>query len=122
MKPGSVGPCTGTNTPSGCKNPDADTTAGTQLDGQAANTYDDELLDAHFTAGDGRVNENIALTTVHQIFHSEHDRLVADIKQRYAINFRGSVHDRSIAAQCERRIVIEAGRAIFNETGVRAAA
>src|SRR4029079_15250815 len=33
----------------------------------------------HFTAGDGRVNENIALTAVHQIFHSEHDRLVAYI-------------------------------------------
>ena len=25
-------------------------------------------------------NENIALTTIHQIFHSEHDRLVDDIK------------------------------------------
>ncbi|WP_082553359.1 peroxidase family protein [Phycicoccus sp. Root101] len=77
--PGSVGPCTAPNTPSGCKSPDPDTTAGTQLDGQAAGTYDDELLDSHFTAGDGRVNENIALTTVHQIFHSEHDRLIGDI-------------------------------------------
>src|SRR6185503_262357 len=28
----------------------------------------------------GRANENIALTTIHQIFHSEHDRLVDDIK------------------------------------------
>ena len=45
-----------------------------------AGTYDDEMLDAHFCAGDGRVNENIALTAVHQIFHSEHDRLVDDIK------------------------------------------
>ena len=79
--PGSVGPCTSTGpaSPSGCKDPDADTTAGTQLDGQAPNTYDDELLDSHFTAGDGRVNENIALSAVHQVFHSEHDRLVADI-------------------------------------------
>jgi Ca2+-binding RTX toxin-like protein len=42
--------------------------------------YDDELLDTHFAAGDGRANENIALTTIHQIFHSEHDRLVDDIK------------------------------------------
>src|SRR4029078_1169576 len=31
-------------------------------------------------AGDGRVNENIGLTTIHQIFHSEHDRLVDDIQ------------------------------------------
>jgi Ca2+-binding RTX toxin-like protein len=42
--------------------------------------YDDELLDTHFAAGDGRANENIALTTIHQVFHSEHDRLVEDIK------------------------------------------
>ncbi|MGR3591799.1 MAG: peroxidase family protein, partial [Limimaricola soesokkakensis] len=38
--------------------------------------YDNELLDAHFMAGDGRVNENIGLTAVHHIFHSEHNRLV----------------------------------------------
>ena len=43
-------------------------------------TYDDEMLDLHFVAGDGRVNENIGLTAVHQIFHSEHDRMVDDIK------------------------------------------
>ena len=28
-------------------------------------TYDDELLNAHYIAGDGRVNENIGLTAVH---------------------------------------------------------
>ena len=38
------------------------------------------MLDAHFIAGDGRVNENIGLTAIHQIFHSEHDRLVDDIE------------------------------------------
>jgi Ca2+-binding RTX toxin-like protein len=43
---------------------------------QDAGTYDDEMLDRHFIAGDGRVNENIGLTAVHQIFHSEHNRLV----------------------------------------------
>jgi len=42
--------------------------------------YDNELLDAHFVAGDGRVNENIGLTAIQQIFHSEHDRLLAQIK------------------------------------------
>ena len=45
-----------------------------------AGTYDDEMLDAHFIAGDGRVNENIALTAIHQVFHSEHNRLVGHIK------------------------------------------
>ena len=48
-------------------------------------TYDDELLDAHYIAGDGRVNENIGLTTVHSIFHSEHNRLVDQVKQTILI-------------------------------------
>ncbi|MGH8351602.1 MAG: peroxidase family protein, partial [Pseudomonas sp.] len=43
-------------------------------------TYDNELLDAHYIAGDGRVNENIGLTTVHHVFHSEHNRLVQQTK------------------------------------------
>ncbi len=42
--------------------------------------YDDELLNAHFMAGDGRVNENIGLTAVHAIFHAEHNRLVEHTK------------------------------------------
>ncbi len=43
-----------------------------------AGTYDNELLDEHFVAGDGRVNENIGLTAVHDIFHAEHNRLAGD--------------------------------------------
>src|SRR5215510_8305689 len=57
----------------GVLQPDADTDIGNaQLtDGQGNNlTYDDELLNAHYIAGDGRVNENIGLTSVHAIFHS----------------------------------------------------
>ena len=42
--------------------------------------YDDELLDRHFITGDGRGNENIGLTAVHHVFHSEHNRLVEHIK------------------------------------------
>ena len=45
-----------------------------------AATYDNELLDAHFIAGDGRGNENIGLTAVHHVFHAEHNRLVEHIK------------------------------------------
>src|SRR4051812_32019714 len=59
--------------------PDADNTPSADFAHQPAGTYDNELLDAHFSCGDGRCNENIALSTVHQIFHSEHDRLVDDI-------------------------------------------
>src|SRR3954462_7273547 len=43
--------------------------------------YDNELLDAHFVAGDGRANENIGLTAVHHVFHSEHNRLVEHTKE-----------------------------------------
>src|SRR5207248_4428 len=37
--------------------------------------YNGTVLDAHMVTGDGRGNENIALTMVHQIFHAEHNRL-----------------------------------------------
>ncbi len=44
------------------------------------NAYDNELLDRHFITGDGRGNENIGLTTVHTVFHAEHNRKVDEIK------------------------------------------
>jgi Ca2+-binding RTX toxin-like protein len=47
----------------------------------APGTYDGDVLDAHFITGDGRGNENIALTTVHNIFHAEHNRLRDHIDQ-----------------------------------------
>ncbi|MBQ0919969.1 hypothetical protein KBW71_16145 [Hydrogenophaga aromaticivorans] len=51
------------------------------VDDGDASTYDNELLDRHYITGDGRGNENIGLTTVHTVFHSEHNRLVEDYKQ-----------------------------------------
>lgn len=64
--------------------PDADSDIGNDVPFNpqtGANlAYDNELLDAHYIAGDGRVNENIGLTAVHAIFHSEHNRLVAQTK------------------------------------------
>ncbi|MBI2176005.1 hypothetical protein HYU40_01475 [Candidatus Woesearchaeota archaeon] len=44
-------------------------------------TYDNELLDVHYIAGDPRVNENIGLISVHHMFHSEHNRLAEYIKK-----------------------------------------
>jgi len=38
------------------------------------------LLNAHFISGDGRTNENIGLTAIHDVFHSEHNRVLADVK------------------------------------------
>ncbi|SDY68853.1 Animal haem peroxidase [Micromonospora pattaloongensis] len=61
--------------------PDADTAITPATGRQPAGTYDDEMLDAHFLAGDGRVNENIGLTAIHQVFHAEHNRLIGDITQ-----------------------------------------
>jgi Ca2+-binding RTX toxin-like protein len=58
--------------------PDGD--PGTTDDRQPG-TYDDEMLNAHFIAGDGRVNENIGLISVHHVFHSEHNRLSENIKE-----------------------------------------
>jgi hypothetical protein len=60
------------------RTPDADDAAG--QDDLDPTTYDDELLDAHYVAGDGRANENIGLTAVHHVFHAEHNRLVAHVK------------------------------------------
>ena len=57
---------------------DTDDVAGGPV---AAGFYDDELLDKHFITGDGRGNENIGLTSVHFIFHAEHNRLVEYLKE-----------------------------------------
>ncbi len=62
---------------------DDDDVPGTEIgiDGRGNKVaYDDELLDAHFVTGDGRGNENIGLTAVHHVFHSEHNRLVEHTK------------------------------------------
>lgn len=46
--------------------------------------YDPNELNKHFIAGDGRVNENIGLTAVHHVFHSEHNRMVGQIEELLA--------------------------------------
>jgi hypothetical protein len=63
--------------------PDADNIAGNAIVPNMfgiATTYDDELLDKHVIVGDGRGNENIGLTSVHHLFHSEHNRQVEEAK------------------------------------------
>ena len=70
----------GDHVPDALPVPDANTTVETDFTKQPVGTYDDELLNSHAACGDGRCNENIALTTIHQIFHSEHNRLVDYIK------------------------------------------
>ncbi len=55
---------------------DDDSGVGLSDSVSTAGRYDNELLDRHFITGDGRGNENIGLTAVHHIFHSEHNRQV----------------------------------------------
>ena len=67
----------------------ADTSAAADADSEVndvsvlrpVGTYDDELLNTHFITGDGRGNENIGLSSVHHVFHSEHNRLVGHIEE-----------------------------------------
>jgi Ca2+-binding RTX toxin-like protein len=49
-------------------------------DDHVSTTFDNGLLNAHFITGDGRGNENIGLTSVHFVFHAEHNRLVEHTK------------------------------------------
>lgn len=60
---------------------DGDITIGLGNPGNGDTEYDNELLDAHFIAGDGRANENIGLIAVHHVFHAEHNRLVEHTKE-----------------------------------------
>jgi hypothetical protein len=46
--------------------------------------YDDETLNLHLVAGDGRVNENIGLSAIHNVFHNEHNLIVQDISDMLA--------------------------------------
>jgi hypothetical protein len=65
------------STPRGPLTADGDNTTGNT---PGVGQYDDELLDRHFITGDGRGNENIGLSTVHHIFHAEHNLRVGEIK------------------------------------------
>jgi len=56
---------------------DIDEVAGGRV---AQGQYDNELLDAHLVAGDGRSNENVGLTAIHDVFHAEHNRVLVDLK------------------------------------------
>lgn len=40
-------------------------------------------LDSHFVSGDGRLNENIGLTAVHEVFLTEHNRVLTMLKTQY---------------------------------------
>jgi Ca2+-binding RTX toxin-like protein len=47
-------------------------------------------IDIHFIAGDGRANENIGLTAVHDVFHKEHNRNVAKLIGDYGFIYNAA--------------------------------
>ena len=53
---------------------------GNPIEG-ALTGYDNVALGAHFITGDGRGNENIALSAVHAVFHAEHNRMINSIQE-----------------------------------------
>ena len=42
-------------------------------------------LNAHYVSGDGRLNENIGLTAVHEVFLTEHNRVLTELKTKYGL-------------------------------------
>jgi hypothetical protein len=80
-QPGGVADVDGVpETPATAIGPDDDTDAGNPIptDGRGRKlAYDDELLNAHYIVGDGRGNENIALTAIHKAVDRLHRAVVA---------------------------------------------
>jgi hypothetical protein len=97
--------------PGGGVGADDDTVAGNAIatDSRGRNVaYDDELLNAHYIVGDGRGNENIGLTTIHSIFHSEHNRIADQVKEVALADFNAAL----ASGNAEE---IEASRSFLNQ-------
>lgn len=56
----------------------------------AGDLVDPTLLNAHYIAGDGRVNENFGLTAIHDVFHAEHNRVLAELLSNMTSNGDGT--------------------------------
>jgi len=51
--------------------------------GSVRDLVDPSVLNAHFVSGDGRMNENIGLTQIHEVFLNEHNRVLTELKAAY---------------------------------------
>jgi hypothetical protein len=111
-KPGGVADVDGNPaTPATAIGADEDSIAGNPIatDSRGRNVaYDDELLNAHYIVGDGRGNENIALTAIHSIFHSEHNRIVDQVKVIAVDDFNAAL----VSGNAEQ---IQASRLFLNQ-------
>ena len=75
--------------PAAGKIADGDNLTSTVDQRQGVGTYDDELLDRHYITGDGRGNENIALSAAHHVFHAEHNRQIDLMKATLLADAQG---------------------------------
>jgi putative cell wall-binding protein/Ca2+-binding RTX toxin-like protein len=69
--------------------PDTQSPDGTVIPG-----YDNASLESHYITGDGRGNENIGLTSVHHVFHAEHNRAMAQVKDELETNMPAALLER----------------------------
>ncbi len=93
--------------------------------GSAANAAVGEILMAavgdHYVAGDGRVNENFGLTSIHHVFHEEHNFQVENLKSWiYQHDTANSplTHDGLHKWQDVTAFQDDFGNYMFNDTGV----
>ena len=105
------------------KTPDTDLTAGLSLDPVAPGEYDNELLDLHVIAGDGRANENIGLTSIHTIFEHEHNRLTVDEQNTLNANpaLLALYHDTNCVSGCATNTATSATTFTYGERLFQAA-
>jgi putative cell wall-binding protein/Ca2+-binding RTX toxin-like protein len=67
-------------------------------DGPQIPGYDNASLESHYITGDGRGNENIGLTSIHHVFHSEHNRVMDQMQDELENNMPQALEDRYKAA------------------------
>ena len=64
----------------------------------------------HYIAGDGRVNENFGLTSIHHVFHEEHNYQVENLKTWiYAHDDNNSPVDHAGLHEWQNKVVVSAG-------------
>lgn len=63
-------------------------------DGPDIPGYDNASLEAHYITGDGRGNENIGLTSIHHVFHAEHNRTLEQMQDELETNMPAALLER----------------------------
>ncbi len=101
-----------------------DTSAiGSTTVGEVGDAVGDILLASvgdHYIAGDGRVNENFGLTTVHHVFHEEHNFQIANLENAIHLEADarvGSVNDGTYDSEYMKQFQISEGATFNNATG-----